>query len=129
MNEIFISKKELLELYGFSYGALYRWKRTGLIPESWFIRKSTATGQETFFERDKICPRIELILSRKDGSSLEELAKEFNGERIKKEQSRSLVIETKYGKYSYPLNELLSCTLVSDDESKLITEILKEMEL
>ena len=49
MEENLISKKELLERYGMSYGALYRWKRKGLIPEDWFIRKATATGQETFF--------------------------------------------------------------------------------
>lgn len=60
--EDLISKKEVLEQYGISYGALYRWKRMGLIPEAWFIRKSTTTGQETFFRRDQICPRLELIL-------------------------------------------------------------------
>ena len=27
-----ISKKDLLSKYGISYGALYRWKRMGLIP-------------------------------------------------------------------------------------------------
>mgnify|MGYP001625144002 CR=1 FL=1 len=64
--EDLISKKEVLEKYSISYGALYRWKRMGLIPEAWFIRKSTSTGQETFFRRDQICPRVELILSRPD---------------------------------------------------------------
>ena len=34
MDPNYISKKELLELYGISYGALYRWKRMGLIPEA-----------------------------------------------------------------------------------------------
>ncbi len=48
-----ISKKELLELTGISYGQLYRWKRKNLIPEDWFIRKSTFTGQETFFSEEK----------------------------------------------------------------------------
>ena len=38
MDEELISKKELLETFGISYGALYRWKRMGLIPEAW--RKS-----------------------------------------------------------------------------------------
>ena len=66
--EDLISKKEVLEKYSISYGALYRWKRMGLIPEAWFIRKSTSTGQETFFRRDQICPRVELILSRPDGT-------------------------------------------------------------
>ena len=76
MDPIYISKKELLELYGISYGALYRWKRMGLIPEDWFIRRSTSTGQETFFRREQIIPRMELIQARK--ASLEELAAELN---------------------------------------------------
>ena len=46
-NEELISKKALLEKYAISYGALYRWKRKGLIPEEWFIKKATVTGQET----------------------------------------------------------------------------------
>ena len=49
-----ISKKELLELSKISYGQLYRWKRKNLIPEEWFIKKSTFTGQETFFPKEKI---------------------------------------------------------------------------
>lgn len=51
MEEDLISKKDLLELTGISYGQLYRWKRKQLIPEEWFIRKSTFTGQETFFRK------------------------------------------------------------------------------
>jgi len=40
MNEQkLISKKDTLETMGISYGQLYRWKRKGLIPESWFIRR------------------------------------------------------------------------------------------
>ena len=34
MDQELISKKELLETFGISYGALYRWKRMGLIPEA-----------------------------------------------------------------------------------------------
>jgi predicted DNA-binding transcriptional regulator AlpA len=33
-EEELISKKEVLELTGISYGQFYRWKREGLIPES-----------------------------------------------------------------------------------------------
>ena len=40
MEEDLISKKELLEQYQISYGALYRWKRMGLIPEAWFLHRS-----------------------------------------------------------------------------------------
>ena len=78
MEQELISKKELLELYGISYGALYRWKRKGLIPEDWFIKKSTVTRQETFFPRGLICERMELIQKQKDDTSLEELSKQFS---------------------------------------------------
>ncbi len=74
MENDLISKKELLELTGISYGQLYRWKRKMLIPEDWFIRKSTFTGQETFFPRDRILSRIEKIQNMKDDASLDELA-------------------------------------------------------
>jgi len=70
-----ISKKEVLRQTGISYGQLYRWKRLGLIPEAWFIRRSTFTGQETFFPKEKILPRIEEILKLKEEHSLEELVK------------------------------------------------------
>lgn len=69
-----ISKKELLRLTGISYGQLYRWKRKNLIPEEWFIRKSTFTGQETFFPKQQILSRIERIQNMKDGLSLDEIA-------------------------------------------------------
>lgn len=74
MEEDLISKKELLDLTGISYGQLYRWKRKQLIPESWFIRKSTYTGQETFFPKERMLGRIQHILSKKDDLSLDELA-------------------------------------------------------
>ena len=48
MDENLITKKELLELTGISYGALYRWKRMKLLPDEWFIHRSTFTGHETF---------------------------------------------------------------------------------
>ena len=40
-----ISKKDLLNDTGISYGQLYRWKREGLIPEEWFIKQPSFTGQ------------------------------------------------------------------------------------
>lgn len=73
-----ISKKELLDLTGISYGQLYRWKRKNLIPEEWFIRKSTFTGQETFFPRSKILDRINKIKNMKDDLSLDDLAEMFS---------------------------------------------------
>ena len=73
-DERLISKKEVLETMGISYGQLYRWKRKGLIPEAWFIRRSTFTGQETFFPRDKILERIGRIVEMKDDHPLDDLA-------------------------------------------------------
>jgi hypothetical protein len=75
-----LSKKELLALTGISYGQLYRWKRQNLIPESWFIKQSSFTGQETFFPKDKVLKRVEAILKLKDQHSLDELAEIFSPE-------------------------------------------------
>jgi DNA-binding transcriptional MerR regulator len=73
-EEKLLSKKEVLEKMGISYGQLYRWKRKGLIPEAWFIRRSTFTGQETFFPQEKIIERIERIVAMKDDHPLDDLA-------------------------------------------------------
>ncbi|MDR0499809.1 MAG: YhbD family protein [Coriobacteriales bacterium] len=68
-----ITKKELLALTGISYGQLYRWKREGLIPEDWFIKRSAFTGQETFFVRERILERVAAIQAMKDVASLSEI--------------------------------------------------------
>lgn len=70
-----ISKKDLLKETGISYGQLYRWKRERLIPEEWFIKQSSYTGQETYFPKEQILNRIRSIQELKDKYSLEELAK------------------------------------------------------
>jgi len=69
-----IAKKDILRETGISYGQFYRWKRMGLIPESWFRRRSTFTGQEAFLPRAKVLERIERIQELKDRLSLEEIA-------------------------------------------------------
>ena len=112
MSQELISKKELLERYSISYGALYRWKRKGLIPEEWFIKKATVTGQETFFPEKLICERVELIQSQKDDFSLDELAKQFNQEAEKK---AVLVIKTAMGEKTFYLNEVQAVLLDSGD--------------
>jgi DNA-binding transcriptional MerR regulator len=115
MEQELISKKELLELYGISYGALYRWKRKGLIPEDWFIKKSTVTGQETFFPRVLICERMELILRQKDDVSLEEMAKQFSEESRKR---ATLVIETVLGPITVELADIKSAIIDGGDGSR-----------
>ncbi|WNF35137.1 YhbD family protein [Bacillaceae bacterium IKA-2] len=79
MDEHLISKKDLLKETGISYGQLYRWKRKKLVPEEWFVRKATFTGQETFFPKGKILERIDKIINLKNGLSLDELANVFSG--------------------------------------------------
>ena len=124
MDPTYISKRELLEMFGVSYGALYRWKRMGLIPEDWFIRKSTSTGQETFFRREQIIPRMELIQER--GASLEELAKELNHKKepVSLVPKPVLLIQDAYGLHRYPLEELDSVRLVQGEQQ---TELLQNL--
>lgn len=78
MEEELISKKDLLQVTGISYGQLYRWKRKNIIPEEWFIKKSSFTGQETFFPKHKILERISKIKDMKDDLSLDDLAEKFS---------------------------------------------------
>ena len=73
-----ISKKDLLIQTNISYGQLYRWKREGLIPEEWFVKTSTQTGQETFFDEDLIIPRINKILDLKDEFSIDDIKNILN---------------------------------------------------
>ena len=122
MDEDLISKKELLERYGISYGALYRWKRMGLIPESWFLRRSTPSGQETYFHTKQICLRVERILESKERVSLDALAEELAGQKQAAAARRTLVLETKYGAKIYPLDELLHLYLAEGEHKTDILE-------
>lgn len=109
--EDLISKKELLERYGISYGTLYRWKRMGLIPEEWLVKKSTFTGQETFFNRELICRRVEEIMSKKDSVSLEDIARELGK---KTAEIPKLKISTKYGDKLFALSEVIDISIISN---------------
>ena len=126
MEEELISKKELLNKYGISYGALYRWKRMGLIPEDWFLRRSTSTGQETFFYRQQICPRMELILSRSD--SLDRLAQELHP--VQEERPvRRLVVEDRYSTRSFCMEELQNVKVTEGEREVDLLTYLKGVEL
>ncbi|WP_171051010.1 DUF4004 family protein [Bacillus sp. BHET2] len=113
METDLISKKEVLELTGISYGQLYRWKRKNIIPEEWFIKKSSYTGQETFFPRDKMLSRIDTIKEMKDGYSLDELSDFFSPNPTK--------IEIGEG-------ELRSSTILSEHTLSLCTSLLPEQD-
>ena len=107
MDEL-ISKKEILERYGISYGTLYRWKRMGLIPEEWLVKKSTFTGQETFFNRELITHRVEEILSKKDSESLEEIAKELGK---KEDIIPKMTVKTKHGDRMFSVSDIEDITV------------------
>jgi DNA-binding transcriptional MerR regulator len=93
MEQELISKKELLELTGISYGQLYRWKRKNLIPEDWFVRKSTYTGQETFFPKEKMLDRIQKIKNMKGDVSLDDLADMLSPDLMKIVLERGKLVE------------------------------------
>ena len=120
-----ISKKELLEKYKISYGTLYRWKRMGLIPEDWLVKKSTFTGQETFFNRDLICKRVEEILSKKEVSSLGDIKIEL-GE--KNAEIPKLRIVTSMGDKLFYLSDVRDVILhIGDSSISFIDEINKKI--
>ena len=124
-NDNLISKKELLLRYNISYGALYRWKRKGLIPDEWFIKKSTTTGQETFFPEKLVCERIEMIQGMKDDILLDDLAQKLSGEDRKNE---FVVLDTEFGEKSFRLCDIKGIYLVDKDEKKKdITTQIKEL--
>lgn len=118
MNENdMISKKDLLEKYGISYGTLYRWKRMGLIPDEWFVKTASPTGQQTFFPRRLICERVELIQSTKDDLGLSSLAAGIAGEEKNEEY---LVVATDFGEQKFKLNEVINVIVKSAHETKVI---------
>ncbi|EMY5505277.1 YhbD family protein [Bacillus wiedmannii] len=149
MSTDLISKKDLLELTGISYGQLYRWKRKNLIPEDWFVRKSTFTGQETFFPKEKILERIDKIQTMKEDLSLDELANMFSPsvreilltkedilrKGIASETVLQFFIEqtnktTEFQfvdiLYVYMLEELLQSGEISLEEGKMVLQVLRE---
>ena len=107
---MYISKKDLLAMTGISYGQLYRWKRERVIPEEWFIKQSSFTGQETFFPREQILSRIHSILELKDKYSLEELAK---------------LLSPEVSKTTYSKEELIRVTELDIELWKLFEDVLQ----
>lgn len=92
---MYITKKELLQETGISYGQLYRWKREGLIPEEWFIKKASRTGQETYLPREQIIERIRFIREQKGKCSLEELSRMLSIKTEHKEFDKELLKQMK----------------------------------
>ena len=120
-----ISKKELLSKYGISYGALYRWKRKGLIPEEWFIKKATSTGQETFFPTALVCERIELILKQKEDILLDDLAQKLNHEEL---SNSGLLLSTVFGDKRFHIHDIKEIRIERTDGKHVdITKQIMEL--
>lgn len=127
MNEDLITKRELLEKYGISYGALYRWKRMGLIPEEWFIKRAVSTGQETYFDRATITERIDTIIELKDSMSLEEIAVRLGAQNGMPQRSGvQLKLVWRSGERTVALEELEGVFLIDPQGETIdITEMIK----
>jgi hypothetical protein len=147
MEKELISKKELLETTGISYGQLYRWKRKKLIPEEWFIKKASFTGQETFFPKEDILNRISKITDMKENLQLDDIAgvlspglvqilisrEELIKRNIVTEPSLEIYIE-KYGEsevlnfvqilFVFIVDKLLHSGEINRDEGKILLDIL-----
>ncbi len=119
-----ISKKELLARYGISYGALYRWKRKGLIPEEWFIKKSTVTGQETFFPANLVCQRVAFILGQKEDVLLDDLANQLNAE---DKSNTSIVLHTVFGDKSIRIGDIHHIDLEMNGQRVDVTERVRQL--
>jgi len=121
--EEWISKKDLLIETGISYGQLYRWKRENLIPDAWFEKRSSFTGQETFFPKELIFERVELILGKKEDVLLSDLAQELSGEA---ESNAKIVIDTVFGEKTFMIKDIKSIKRVLENgETVDLNDILK----
>lgn len=69
-----------------------------LIPESWFIHKSTHTGQETFFPKARMLNRVERI---------QELKKELTSEQMKE------IFSPNVKSFQIPFEDFVSLHLVT----------------
>lgn len=124
-DEKLISKKDLLTRYSISYGALYRWKRKGLIPDEWFIKRSAVTGQETFFPEVLICERIETILAKKDDVLLDELARELSGEA---QNDEFLILQTEFGEKVFRMKDIREASFVNKNGTRTdLLSVIREI--
>lgn len=94
----------------------------GLIPDDWLVKKSTYTGQETFFDEEQICERVEAIISKKDSVSLEEIAKELL--HMSKEETK-LKIVSRYGAKEFVLMDIEDIMVIRDGKEYSIFERIK----
>ena len=110
MDEDLISKRSCWSAMGSPMARCTAGSGWALIPESWFLRRSTPSGQETYFHTKQICLRVERILEKARSVSLDALAEELAGQKQAAAARRTLVLETKYGsKNLFPRRAFCTC--------------------
>ncbi|MCD7747179.1 MAG: YhbD family protein [Firmicutes bacterium] len=114
-----ISKQDVLKMYNISYGTLYRWKRMGLLPGEWFIKKTVFTGQETFLPRELVIERINLILKEQSkGKSLDEIYAAITNESVEK---KVLIVTTKLGSARFFTDDIIKISFEAGNQTEDIT--------
>ncbi len=114
-----ISKQDVLKMYNISYGTLYRWKRMGLLPGEWFIKKTVFTGQETFLPRELVIERINLILKEQsNGKSLDEIYAAITNESVEK---KVLIVTTKLGSARFFTDDIIKISFEAGNKTEDIT--------
>ncbi|MCD8311558.1 MAG: YhbD family protein, partial [Firmicutes bacterium] len=114
-----ISKQDVLKMYNISYGTLYRWKRMGLLPGEWFIKKTVFTGQETFLPRELVIERINLILKEQSkGKSLDEIYAAITNESVEK---KVLIVTTKLGSARFFTDDIIKISFEAGNQAEDIT--------
>lgn len=115
-----ISKQDVLKMYNISYGTLYRWKRMGLLPGEWFIKKTVFTGQETFLPRELVIERINLILKgQSKGKSLDEIYAAISDESVEK---KVLIVTTKLGSARFFTDDIIKISFEAGNQTEDITK-------
>jgi DNA-binding transcriptional MerR regulator len=122
----FISKLELLGSMHITSSQLYSWKRKGLIPKEWFVKKVTRTGQITVFPRKLIVTRIRDILRYKEKYSLDKVEMFISPETTDRRFTLNEVLQIKdinpdildEEKTGYTYTEILVLIVLTDFQKK-----------
>lgn len=127
-EEQLITKQELLRTMYISNSQLYRWKRMGLIPQEWFIKETTRTGQRTVFPRNLIVPRVRDILEYKDDFRLGNIEKIVSPDKnpevyeIYEVKEINENIYGLFGKSTFTYTEILIMIILADFQRKITPE-------
>lgn len=124
--EDLISKKEVLEQYGISYGALYRWEANGsdsgslVHPEIHNHRPGNLFPAGPDLSEAGANP----VSPGRDVPG--EAGRGAGGERQQRRSARRLVVEDRFGQREFTVEEIQSARLTDGERESDILEFLKE---